>query len=139
MMFFLFIVVCVSGYFYLKSTLKPVDPQDDKPRLVEIPVGSGTTSIGNILEEKGIIKSALVFKYYVKLNNEHNFQAGVYELSPSLSVKEIISILKSGKTADLVTFTIPEGMSLEEIATIIAKKTDYKKEDIVKKVKNHDY
>jgi UPF0755 protein len=126
----------VGGYLYVKSALKPVDPENTKPVKVEIPIGSGVTSIGNILEENGIVKNATVFKYYVKFNNESGFQAGSYDLTPSMTLSEIVNSLKTGKVMRKAEFkiTIPEGLQLNKIAEIIADKSPYKKDEIEKKL-----
>lgn len=125
-----------SGYFYINSALKPVDPDNNKPKKVEIPIGSSVTGIGTVLEENGIIRDARVFKYYVKFKNEAGFMAGEYELKPSMNMKEILDSLKTGKVMEEVAFkiTIPEGKQLEQIAGIIAEKTDKKPEDVLKKL-----
>ncbi len=36
----------IGGYLYVKSALKPVDPDDTKPVKVEMPIGSGVSTIG---------------------------------------------------------------------------------------------
>jgi UPF0755 protein len=126
----------VGGYLYVNSALKPVDPEDTKPVKVEIPIGSGVTSIGKILEENGIVKNSTVFKYYVKFNNESGFQAGSYDLTPSMTLNEIVNSLKTGKVMRKAEFkiTIPEGLQLDQIAEIIADHSPYKKEEVEKKL-----
>ena len=123
-----------GGYFYIKSAIKPVNPDDKKEKQVEIPIGSSSTSIGKILEENGIIKDARVFKYYVKLKNETGFMAGEYKLNPSMTIPDIIKSLKTGKLEEQLVFkvTIPEGKQLEQIAGIIAEKINKKPEDVFK-------
>lgn len=65
-------------YFYVSSALKPYDKKDDEPIVVDIPIGSGLSLIAQTLEDEGVIKSARIFKYYAKFNNESEFQAGTY-------------------------------------------------------------
>ncbi|MDF2903558.1 MAG: aminodeoxychorismate lyase [Bacillus sp. (in: firmicutes)] len=127
MIIFLLIGAVVGGgYFYIKSAMKPVDPNDKHEKKVTIPIGSSVTGIGQILEEKGIIKDAKVFKYYVKFKNEADFMAGNYKLTPAMTIPEIISRLKTGKLLQNAAFkiTIPEGKQLKQIADIIAEKTN---------------
>lgn len=126
----------IGGYLYVNSALKPVDPDDTKPVKVDIPIGSGVSSIGKILEDKGIVKNSTVFKYYVKFNNEAGFQAGSYDLTPSMTLNEIVNSLKTGKVMRKAEFkiTIPEGLQLDQIAEIIADKSPYKKDEIEKKL-----
>jgi UPF0755 protein len=135
----LFIIIggtAVGGYLYVKSALQPVNEDNNKSVNVEIPIGSGTTAIGNILEENGIVKNAHVFKYYVKFNNESGFQAGNYDLTPAMTLDEIITSLKTGKVMLKAEFkiTVPEGLQLDQIAEKIAEKTPYKTEEIMKKL-----
>ena len=126
----------IGGYLYVNSALKPVDPDNSKSVKVEIPIGSGVTSIGNILEEKGIVKNSTVFKYYVKFNNEAGFQAGSYDLTPSMTLNEIVNSLKTGKVMRKAEFkiTVPEGLQLDQIAEIIADRSPYKQEEIETKL-----
>jgi UPF0755 protein len=135
----LFIIIggtAVGGYLYINSALKPVNPDDTKPVKVEIPIGSGVTSIGNALEENGIVKNGTVFKYYVKFNNESGFQAGSYDLTPSMTLNEIVNSLKTGKVMRKAEFkiTLPEGLQLDKITEIIADNSPYNKGEIEKKL-----
>jgi UPF0755 protein len=126
----------LAGYLYVQSALKPVDPHNHHLKNVEIPIGSSVSSIGSVLEDKGIIRNNFIFKYYVKLNNETGFQAGTYKLSPSMKLDQIIKYLKTGKVsknAD-VKITIPEGVQLSEIAKVISENTDYKSKAIMQKL-----
>ena len=128
----LVIITATVGYFYISSSLKPVDTDSKENVKVEIPIGSGVTTISNILEDNGIIKNAQIFKYYIKFNNEAGFQAGTYSLSPSMTLDEIIDIIKSGKVAPIYTIPVPEGRDLEEIADVIAEKLDVKSKEVLK-------
>lgn len=130
-----------GGYLYVKSALKPVDPKSEKKIKVEIPLGSGISSIAKILEDKHVIKDDLVFKYYVKFKNETEFQAGTYSFSPSMTFNEIITSLKTGRVDQdaALKIQIPEGLNLTEIAAIIAKKTDYSKKEILNTLNNKDF
>ncbi|MEH7305869.1 endolytic transglycosylase MltG, partial [Neobacillus drentensis] len=107
----------------------------------DIPMGSSVTGIAETLESKGIIKSAKVFKYYVKLKNEAGFMAGEYQLSPSMDVPEIVSRLKTGKVLAQASFkiTIPEGRQLKEIAAIMAKATKQNENDVFIKLNDKEF
>ncbi|MCJ7841790.1 endolytic transglycosylase MltG [Lederbergia sp. NSJ-179] len=126
----------LGGYLYIKSALKPLDSENQKQKEVEVPIGSSTTSIGNLLEEKKIIKNGTIFKYYVKFNNISGFQAGNYKFSPSMTLKEITDALQTGKLVNKAVFkiTVPEGLQLDQIAEIIAKNTDYSAKEIMEKL-----
>jgi UPF0755 protein len=129
-------VVGFTGYNYVTSALQPVDPESNEKIDVEIPMGSGITLISSILEKKGIIKDAKIFKYYTKFKNESEFQAGNYSLTKSMTLDEIIKSLKTGRVyrEPVFTMTIPEGLTLDQIANIIEKKTSFTAEQFMEKV-----
>lgn len=133
-------VTVLGGIFYVKSALKPVDPENNKTVKIEVPIGSSTTAIGNLLKKKGIIKNATVFKYYVKLNNVSGFQAGVYDMAPSMTLNEISKTLQTGILAREAVFkvTVPEGYQLEQIAETIEKHTGYTKKEIMQKLDDQE-
>ncbi len=134
-------VVGTSGYFYIKSALQPVSSDSDKEIIIDIPIGSGVSTISQLLEDNGLVKNAKVFKYYVKFKNESNFMAGEYHMNPSMTIQEIIESLKTGKIMQepIFTMTIPEGKQLKEIAAIIAEKTNQKEEEIWKQLNDETF
>lgn len=141
LLLFLILLISGGGYLYIESALKPIDAGSKKFKQVDIPLGSSVTGIGETLESNGIIKSAKVFKYYVKLKNEGGFMAGEYQLSPSMDVPEIVNRLKTGKVLAQASFkiTIPEGKQLKEIAAIMAKATKQKETDVFNKLNDQEF
>ncbi|WP_071460221.1 endolytic transglycosylase MltG [Bacillus massilinigeriensis] len=127
-------VLLIGAYAYVNSALKPVDPDSKKTVNVEIPIGSTVNGIGQILEDKGIIRDARVFKYYVKFKNESGFMAGKYSMKPSMTLSEVVTGLKSGKVMqkETIRITIPEGKQLSQIADIMADKTSGNAEEMLK-------
>ncbi len=112
-------LVLFLGFYFVKDSFLPVSKTSNEIQVL-ITKGSSVTQIGKILEEKGIIKSSLAFKFYVQLTNSQNkIQAGEFEISPSLSLVEVVSMLKKGPKEIFVT--IPEGLRREEIALRFAK------------------
>lgn len=140
--FVLFLLIGgLSGYFYIKSALEPVDPNDESQKSVEIPLGSSTSQIAGILEKNGIIKNDLIFRFYTKFNNESGFQAGEYQLTSSMKLNEVIDSLQSGKLIKDPAFkvTIPEGRTLDQIAGTLAKKSQFTKDEFLTKVNDKEY
>lgn len=131
----------ISSYFYISNALKPVDPDNKKAVKIELPIGSNIDTISQTLEDKGVIRNAKIFKYYTKFKNASGFQAGTYQIPPSMSIDDIIKSLKTGKVyrkADL-QITIPEGLTLDQIGNIIAKNTDYTSKEFMKLVTNEKF
>ncbi len=137
----LFLVVSLGGFFYIHNAMKPVDSKSDETVTVEIPIGTSAAGIARILEEKGIIKDANVFRYYVKFKNESGFMAGEYSLSPSMTFSEIVSHLKTGRVMEEAVFkiTIPEGKTLQEITHIISEKTNYSESEVWEQLTNDQF
>ena len=139
------IVLIIGGasftYFYINHALKPVNSNSHEKIVVTIPSGTSNEGIGKILEEKGVIRNATVFHYYCKYKNENNFMAGVYQLSPSMSIDELINKIQSGKTYAKVELklVIPEGFWVKDIAKRIAQNSDLNEKDILDKLSNPDY
>lgn len=146
--FFIFLIFLMAigiigykAYDYVASALQPMDPQNEENIKIEIPMGSSSSTIANILEENGLIKDARIFRFYVKFKNVSDFQAGDYTLSPSLNLDEIIDSLQTGKVIDdpIYTITIPEGKSVEEIAEIYAKQLPLTKDEFLEVVNDTEY
>ncbi len=132
----LILIVAIGGFFtyrYIKGALEPMEPESEKTVAVEIPIGSGLDTISQVLEEKGLIKNAKIFKYYAKVNNEADFQAGTYELSKAMTPNELLKSLKTGKVyrTPVFTMTIPEGLTVEQIAERVEAKTKIPKEEFL--------
>lgn len=132
----LLVVLGLLFSHYWKSGLEPVDTNNKKQYAIEIPVGSNAKQIGDILEKKGMVRSAFVFSYYAKTHNQSAFQAGYYALSPSMTVPQVIKTLHSGGSATakgipVATVTIPEGYTVDQIADVLEKKTHFKKEEFL--------
>lgn len=140
-MVLILIIGGISGYLYINSSLKPVDPDSDEEIAVEIPMGSSTSVIANTLEENGIIKDARVFRFYTKFNNITEFQAGEYTFTPSMDFNEIIESLQTGRVVMEAThrITIPEGLSVDQIAEIYSENLSFTKEEFLERINDEAY
>ncbi len=135
-------IVGFQAYSYVSEALKPIDPDSDQVVEVEVPIGSSLDSIAELLEKNGIVKDARIYKYYVKFNNESEFQAGTYGLLPSMTFDEITQSLKTGKVyrEPLFTITVPEGLTIKQIAeNVVAKNTDFTAEQFIEKMNDEAY
>lgn len=135
------LILAIYMYFYVSKALEPVDENNDTPVKIELPIGSTLDSIAAILEDKGVIDNAKIFKYYTKFKNESGFQAGTYKIPPSMPIDDIIKSLKTGKVYQKPEFqiTIPEGLTLDQIAGIVEKNTEYSSEEFMKLVTSESF
>lgn len=136
-------ILAISGYNYVSAGLKPLDKNDKKLVQVEVPSGSSNRQIGDILEEGEVIRDGMVFNFYTKFKNLTNFQAGYYQFSPNMTLDQISKELQQGGSAepldDASKLTVPEDYDVDKIASLVAKKTDFKKEDFIKVMKDDKF
>ncbi len=96
-------------------------PSGRDPVAVTIPREATGTEIARMLEEKGVIRSAGMFRVLLRLTGETaSLQHGYYRLSQGLTVRETIQALKHGR-AESATVTIPEGMTIRQMAAVFQK------------------
>lgn len=85
-----------------------------------IPPGTATQQIGQQLEAAGLIRSSEAWDLWARWlewqNQEGEFQAGTYQLSPTQPLGEIAEKIWQGRVVQQ-SFTIPEGWSLRQMAT----------------------
>ena len=96
--------------------------KDTTPVRALIVQGSSAREIAATLHDRGLIRSPFLFVLTCTMSGSSNkLRPGVYELSRSMSMPEIVRILVEGKTLESWV-TIPEGKTLREIADILAAK-----------------
>lgn len=87
---------------------------------LEIPPGTSAQHIGQTLEAKGLIRSATAWNLWTRWlgmkEPQGGFQAGTYQLSVSQSLPEIATQIWLGDVKQM-SFTIPEGWSIQDMAT----------------------
>lgn len=134
------LVVGFAGYKYVTEALQPLEPESSEIVEVEIPIGTSTKGITQILEDQKIIKNATIFNYYIKTQNVSDFQAGFYELSPSMKLDDIIAKLQQGgSSVPDQKILIKEGDTAEEIATEIEAKTDFTAAQFLELLNNPEF
>lgn len=122
------VLVWLAGSFaynFLNNNyIAPVDGDTSRFKTVEIKTGSSLSKIATLLYEEGIIRNKLVFQVYVDFNDmSSKLQAGTYELSPGMTIDEIMETLAAGDGAEEVTkIVFTEGMTVEDIAAALKEK-----------------
>lgn len=110
------LILCIAYFFY---GLQPSAAAEDITQF-KIEKGEGLKGIGAHLSQQSLIKSVTVFKFYSLISGKvQKFQPGVYELSSSMSIPEIVRILTVGGKND-VSVIIPEGSTLKDVEKILS-------------------
>jgi UPF0755 protein len=125
----LIVLTAVSSYFSYKYVIENnsksgediniVIPQE-KQTTLEIPKGSGTKAIADILEKEGIIKYPFFFQLLSKLNGyDGSYQSGTHIVAKGLKYEELMQILTSKPAS--IKVTIPEGYTYNLIINLLSK------------------
>ncbi len=130
------IIIC-AGVFH--SQLGAVEPDTNEERPFIIKNGATPGEIARDLQSEGLIKSAASFMAYARLSgNISKFKTGEYLVKPSQSIFEIVDMLVKGRVV-AVSFTIPEGLNLREIAKVLDKQGIVAQEDFWRVEKEGDF
>lgn len=101
---------------------------------IQIPPGTPAQQIGQDLETAGLIRSATAWDLWTRWlslqNRQGGFQAGTYELSPTQPLPAIADKIWSGEVVQ-ASFTIPEGWSLQQMATYFESQGFFKAQDFL--------
>jgi|SRR5579871_5725326 len=90
---------------------------------VIVPNGASGSEVAQLLEERGVVRSALLFRALVRLERAQNAaKAGEYVFPPSLPPAEVLRKIESGGAQVATWVTVPEGFTAKEIAAALAAK-----------------
>lgn len=113
------ILILIGAFIFIQ--IGPYDKNNKKDIVIDIPQGSSTSTIAQILYENRLIKNKTLFKTVAKVsNNSSKMKAGKYLINQSYSNNDIINLFISGKIyQDGIKITIPEGSTSKEIITML--------------------
>ena len=116
--------VAAAGWFAWSWVQEKIDPPGSQGEevLVEVPEGTSTGGVGEVLADAGVISDASVWNWYTKLRDVGTVQAGSYRMRLNSSFTEAIDALAARPlppNSRLVT--VPEGLTQQQI---IARLTD---------------
>lgn len=108
--------------FRLIQEVQPVSGMESEKVVVEIPPGSSSAGIAEILQHSEVIRNPLLFRFYARYRGyDGSLKAGEYELSSSMTLDEILDKLNRGEVIQRYTrITLPEGLRVEQAAARLA-------------------
>lgn len=111
-----------------------------EPVTVSIQQGSGVATIAQKLKDAGVIRSAQLFRWYVKQQGAAaKLQYGDFELTPGSSYDALIKSLSEYAKAETVRVTIPEGTTAIAIAQKMEAAGLCSAEDFLKEANEGDF
>jgi len=131
----LIILMLIGTFIWYKTQTSAAS--SDTTKLIPVTITSGSTSstIGKLLQDKAIIRSAVAFDIYTRLSGTRDkLQAGSYRLAPSEPVADIVKHLVSG-TVDTFSITFYPGAMLVDNSN----KAESAKRDVTTVLKQAGY
>jgi len=103
------------------------DPGPGDPVVVEVTAGATAGSIGELLADEGVVRSALAFRLVARSRGlDANLQAGDFELETGMSVDEVIDALLDGPPQrPTYRFTVEEGLTVAQTLDRLAAQTPH--------------
>lgn len=103
---------------------------DQEAVTVEIEEGMTATAIADLLEDKKVVKNALVFRLLVRQRGVgSNFKPGKYEFKTGMDNEVVMDLLVKGPSIRYIKLTIPEGWTAIQIAERVGARTKLIKEE----------
>ncbi len=126
--FFLVSIIAFTSFYYININL-PYDKEGEMETVV-IESGASLKEIANKLKNNNLIQSSNLFILYAKNKNlQSRLQAGVYEFSQNMSIKDIVSKMNTGQVnSQEISVKILEGWSNEKIAKYLESEGLWQKE-----------
>lgn len=116
-------LIAAGGFIAWGQVQDRIDPAGPPGEAVEveIPSGSTTADIGQVLVDNDVITSSTIWDYWTRLQGVGPFQAGFYEFQRNSSFDEAVAVLDQGpRPPELERVTIPEGLTVSEILPRLA-------------------
>lgn len=109
------VAAVAAGYYFIR-----VDRYSgfEEPVFVEIPRGTSTLKIGELLAEAGVVRHPWLFATVRALRPKAKPQAGEYEFTRAATPDEVFSRLARGDIY-LVEIQVPEGSNAFDIARLV--------------------
>ncbi|MBR4287804.1 MAG: endolytic transglycosylase MltG [Clostridia bacterium] len=111
---------------------------------VTIPENATIAEVASILDDCGLIEYPSIFRMYIGFKNRDadpplQFKAGEYELKSTLNYDQIVSKIKNRRSRSIVTITIPEGYSVDDIINLFTSQGIGSREGFVDAINNFPY
>jgi UPF0755 protein len=105
-----------------------------EPVKLIVPQGATASDVGGLLEEAGVIRSSLAFRLMASIRGSgSSIKAGHYEMRTNMSLDDVFLLFEKGPedTTPTVTFTIPEGYRVEQVADRVADELGFSRRGFV--------
>jgi UPF0755 protein len=117
------LVVAAGVLWFLASLFQPFKGQGGERIRVQVPSGLGVGQIGDLLEQRGIVKSSFFFSTRARLEGRSSsLKPGSYVMRKDMGYGAALTALEKGIPPNIVVVTVPEGRSRSEVAPLVKGK-----------------
>ena len=136
------IILCliIVGIISFIMLLKPVT-NNNKEIIFKIKNGSSKTDIVKNLKKNNLIRSEYATLFYLFLNRDMVLMDGTYILSPSMSTRDIMYNLSTGKNEENkgITLTFVEGKRYTTYIKSICETFSFNYDEVINKLNDENY
>ena len=133
---FVIMIIIITIWQCFKIVDTPLKINNEE--IVEVAEGDSFYGILDKLSEEGKIKNKFLVKLYLKICGiKPEVLEGTYKLNKSMTLNEFVNLL-TDSNKDKVYITIPEGYTIDDIATELEENNICSSKDFINSVKNYD-
>jgi len=145
---YVLLVLIASAYlsYYIITIGNDIFALVDDNREVTITIEEGATheSVAALLKEKGVIEYDWVYELYMQYRGDgdssNEYIPGEYTINTNYNYSQIINRLTSTVVKrEVVTVTIPEGFTVDQIIDLLVEKGVGQQEDYIEAINNYPY
>ena len=112
-------VLGLIAVWFLVSLFQPFGGEGEGKVRVTIPAGTSIGDVADLLEERGVVKSAFFFQLRARTTGQReDIKQGTFTLKRDMSYTAALVTITTGPPANVVNVTVPEGRSRREVAPI---------------------
>jgi uncharacterized YceG family protein len=113
------VCVAVAG---IAAVFQPLAGDGGDRVRVAIPRAAGVGEIADVLHDRGVVPSAALFEVRATLAGKRgDLKPGAYQLREDMPYADVLDLLTAGPSRQIVTVTIPEGLSRREITPLVGR------------------
>ena len=140
-LFVLLLAILVGFGGWYTFQLRPVDPGNEDPVVVEIPSGSGASYIVDILDGAGLVRNRTCAKINARIGGYNDLQANTYIFNKGMSFPKMMKVINTGDF-DYISkesVEVKDGARLEQVAAAMAEQLPFTSEEILAKWSDKAY
>jgi UPF0755 protein len=121
LLFAAIISAAISAGAFLQYVFYAMPAGGSLPTQIRVEQGDSLTTVVRKLRDQKIISNGLFFSLWARLNGaDKKIHQGLYRFEANVTAREVLDRLVSGKGI-FQTVTIPEGLTVKEIAALLEK------------------